>query len=140
MTARGEERFDQAEWIGMRNRFGEHGLEPDFGGVGTTPRYRGGSWVDQRVDQRGAFTGRGPKGYVRSDERIFEDVCERLTLSGDVDASDIDVSVERGEVTLNGTVATRSQKGAAEAVVDAASGVVDVHNHLRLGNSGRAER
>lgn len=26
----------------------------------------------------GGFAGRGPKGYQRSDDRIREDVCERL--------------------------------------------------------------
>ncbi|MBC7052022.1 hypothetical protein G6O46_23720, partial [Salmonella enterica subsp. enterica serovar Enteritidis] len=31
----------------------------------------------QRV--KGVFTGRGPKNYVRSDERIREDVCEHLS-------------------------------------------------------------
>ena len=35
----------------------------------------------------GAHRGRGPKGYRRSDERIREDVCERLTEDPFIDAS-----------------------------------------------------
>src|SRR5215207_3226657 len=30
--------------------------------------------------------GQGPKGYTRSDERMLEDVCERLTQNASVDA------------------------------------------------------
>ena len=37
--------------------------------------------------------GRGPRGYTRSDERIREDVNDRLTDDGWLDASDIDVQV-----------------------------------------------
>ena len=36
--------------------------------------------------------GQPPKGYTRSDERIREDVCERLTHE-DVDAGNVEVSV-----------------------------------------------
>ncbi|HET7343151.1 MAG TPA: BON domain-containing protein [Methylomirabilota bacterium] len=51
---------------------------------------------------RGPHTGRGPRGYQRSDERIREDVCERMCQSGDLDATDIEVRVSNGEVTLLG--------------------------------------
>lgn len=42
----------------------------------------------QRV--KGAFTGRGPKNSVRSDDRIREDVCEHLSYHPYIDASDIE--------------------------------------------------
>jgi osmotically-inducible protein OsmY len=80
----------------------------------------------------GQFAGRGPKGYKRSDERIREDVCEALTRHGDVDASEIEVKVENGEVTLTGTVSDRQQKRLAEDCVDAIRGIGDVHNQLRV--------
>lgn len=84
----------------------------------------------QRV--KGAFSGRGPKNYVRSDERIHEDVCEHLTHHPYVDASDIEVTVRDGEVTLSGTVDARMVKRAAEEACDHVRGVKDVHNHLRV--------
>lgn len=82
--------------------------------------------------ERGGYRGLGPRGYRRSDERIWEDVCEHLTHAASVDASDIEVRVEEGEVTLEGTVATRREKRTAEAIAEQVAGVVDVHNRLKL--------
>jgi osmotically-inducible protein OsmY len=76
--------------------------------------------------------GKGPKGYRRSDARIREDVCDLLSDNPKVDATDIEVSVENGEVTLSGTVRSRDDKRRAEYVADAISGVRDVHNRLRI--------
>lgn len=81
---------------------------------------------------RGRFTGRGPKGYQRSDERIREDVSEELALAGDIDASDIEVRVSNCVVTLDGEVTTREEKRFAEDIAEAAPGVRDVHNNLRV--------
>lgn len=86
--------------------------------------------------ERGGYAGRGPRGYQRSDERIWEDVCEHLTHAASVDASDIEVRVQRGEVTLEGSVATRREKRAAEDIAELVAGVVDVHNRLRLARRG----
>jgi hypothetical protein len=80
----------------------------------------------------GSFTGRGPRNYKRSDERIEEDVCERLTENAELDASDITVQVENGEVTLSGTVEHRYFKKLAENIVESVSGVTDVHNQIRI--------
>jgi osmotically-inducible protein OsmY len=80
----------------------------------------------------GTFAGRGPKNYKRSDERIEEDVCERLTENAELDASDITVQVEDGEVTLSGTVQHRYFKKLAESIVDSVSGVTDVHNQITI--------
>lgn len=90
-------------------------------------------------EPRGPYTGLGPRGYHRSDERIHEEVCERLTEHGDIDARDIEVSVSEAEVTLSGTVASRTQKRLAEDVADTVSGVVEVHNRLRINRSSVAE-
>jgi osmotically-inducible protein OsmY len=85
--------------------------------------------------RRGMYTGRGPRGYRRSDERIREDVNERLTDDWRVDASDIEVSVDNGLVTLAGRVGSRAQKRRAEDVAESVSGVTDVSNQLRVGPS-----
>jgi osmotically-inducible protein OsmY len=76
--------------------------------------------------------GRGPRGFTRSDERIREDVCERLTYDWSVDASDVEVNVSKGEVTLSGTVESRHSKRRAEDIVDEVPGVRHVQNNLRV--------
>ena len=80
----------------------------------------------------GNFAGRGPKGYQRSDERIREDVCDRLADDPNIDATDIEVTVNRGEVMLGGTVRERDDKRRAEDLVERISGVREVHNSLRV--------
>jgi len=91
--------------------------------------YRDPRWSSQAEQ---SFRGRGPRGYKRSDERIREDVCDRLTEDHDLDASDIDVKVEGCEVTLEGTVDERRSKWLAEEIAARCSGVTEVHNHLRV--------
>lgn len=82
----------------------------------------------------GEHHGRGPKGYKRSDERIHEDVADRLTEDGHLDATDIDLTVAAGEVTLTGTVRDRPSKRRAEDLTEAVSGVTHVQNNLRVKN------
>ena len=89
-------------------------------------------WTHPRERLRGPFAGRGPKGYQRSDARIREDVCDRLADAPFIDASDIEVVVKEGEVTLSGTVANREQKRRSEDVIDTVPGVKDVQNRLRV--------
>jgi len=82
--------------------------------------------------QFGPYTGRGPRNYQKSDDRICEEVCEWLTQAGDIDASEIDVEVRNGEVYLRGTVDERQQKRMAEDFAESVSGVKDVRNELRV--------
>jgi len=76
---------------------------------------------------------RGPRGWQRRDEHLHDEVCARLTDDGHVDASEVDVVVHQGEVTLAGTVADRDQRDRALAVAASIRGVVDVVNHLHVG-------
>jgi osmotically-inducible protein OsmY len=99
-----------------------------------------GSQRDQGLRNRdfggeGGFAGRGPKDYKRTDERIREDVCDRLSQDDEVDASDISVRVESGEVTLEGSTETRRQKHRAEEIAADVFGVSDVHNNVRVRKS-----
>ena len=73
----------------------------------------------------------------RSDARIEEDACERLTHHGMLDASGIQVQVNSGEVTLTGTVESRQAKRMAEDILDTISGVRDVNNQLRVQGQGQ---
>ncbi|WP_445503163.1 CBS domain-containing protein [Microvirga sp. G4-2] len=83
----------------------------------------------RREDHRG----RGPRNYQRSDDRIREDVSERLSDDARVDASEIEVTVQNREVTLTGTVRDRNEKRWAEDIAESVSGVSHVQNNLRVG-------
>lgn len=80
----------------------------------------------------GEHRGKGPRGYQRADERIQEDVSDRLSEDPRLDASDIEVSVKSSEVTLSGEVASRADKRRAEDCVESVSGVTNVQNNLRV--------
>jgi len=93
------------------------------------------SWFegDNRSGEHGrGFRGHGPSNYTRSDERIRDDVNDRLTDDYRVDARNITATVDNGEVTLNGTVTSRDQKRRAEDCVEDVSGVKHVQNNLRV--------
>lgn len=85
----------------------------------------------RREDHRG----RGPRNYQRSDDRIHEDVSERLSDDVRVDASEIEVTVQSREVTLAGTVRDRNEKRWAEDIAESVSGVTHVQNNLRVGQT-----
>jgi hypothetical protein len=76
--------------------------------------------------------GRGPRGYQRSDQRIHEEICERLTEDEHIDASEVEVGVSTGEVTLSGTLRSRNAKRRAGNLAESVSGVKDVHNQIRV--------
>jgi osmotically-inducible protein OsmY len=90
----------------------------------------------RRMDHRG----RGPSNYTRSDDRIREDVNDALTDDWGVDASNINVSVNDGDVVLDGTVATRLQKRRAEDCAEDVSGVKNVQNNLRVSERSTWDR
>jgi hypothetical protein len=74
----------------------------------------------------------GPKGYTRSDERLREDISERLMQAYDIDSSEVTVQVVGGKAVLEGTVPSRYMKHAIEDIADAAPGVQDVDNRIRV--------
>lgn len=87
----------------------------------------------REMDQRyGPHSGKGPKGYTRSDEKIKDDVEEKLYHDSFIDASDIEVSVDDGEVTLSGTVDHKQTRRRAEDCADAVAGVKDVSLNLKV--------
>ncbi|MFJ1298929.1 BON domain-containing protein [Pseudomonadota bacterium AL_CKDN230030165-1A_HGKHYDSX7] len=118
--------------------------ERDLRGTG----WQGGRGEDREWDERDQWreaqsrawrdqpTYVDPKGYVRSDERVREIVCERLSRSG-LDVSDVSVDVSEGTVTLQGTVADRRAKHQVEDCVDACAGVSDVDNRIKVAARSR---
>jgi osmotically-inducible protein OsmY len=87
----------------------------------------------------GPHRGRGPRGYVRSPARIYEDLCDRLTDNPFVDASDVEVGIAGTEVTLNGTVNDPIALRQAQAIAEEVAGVTHVHNRLQLRTAGERE-
>jgi hypothetical protein len=77
----------------------------------------------------------GPKGYQRSDERLKEDISERLMESHSIDSSDVSLEVRGARVVLEGTVPSRHMKHAIEDLVDACPGVQDIDNRVRVANT-----
>ena len=73
-----------------------------------------------------------PRSYSRTDERVREDVEERLRDDPFLDASGIEVRVEGGETTLAGTVSGSADKRRAQDLAENVSGVGQVQNELRV--------
>lgn len=88
---------------------------------------------------RGPHTGRGPRNYRRSSERIEEDVNERLTQHGWLDATELEVAVEDDVVTLHGEVDDYRDKRLAEDIAYNVSGVHDVNNRITVSHRGEEE-
>jgi hypothetical protein len=139
---------------GQRNALNTDYSSTEYGGY--YPRTRDDSWSFDRErgsrsdyernrygqneesfgDKVKSFFGIGPKGYKRSDERIREDISERLEDHPNIDASNIEVSVTEGVVTLSGTVDDRWVKRQAEDAAHDVRGVKDVNNQLRVQQTG----
>ena len=146
-------------WYPAYRGYGGYGGYGDYGGYGegyrgATDVMRGGAGVGyepsrtravargqgQLRSARQSHAGRGPRNYRRSDERIEEDVNESLTRHPGLDASEIEVRVNDGEVTLTGTVDSRLEKRMAEDAAENCPGVRDVHNQLRVSGGATGAR
>lgn len=82
--------------------------------------------------------GRRPEGYMRSDEHVRDEVCERLPRSRRVDASAVSVEVSGGTVSLQGSVSERRMKHDTEVIIEHCFGVRDIDNRIRV-NRGSLE-
>src|SRR5262245_7677226 len=82
--------------------------------------------------RRGLHAGKGPKDFRRSDERLREEVSWRLRADPDIDASEILLGVQDGEVTLEGSVPDRQTKRDAAECAESVMGVCLVNNRLRV--------
>lgn len=82
------------------------------------------------------LTGRGPKNYRRTDERIREDICDALMGATHLDSSDVSVDVTDGVVTLEGIVPERRMKHAIEDIAADCRGIREVANRIRVVRGG----
>src|SRR6185295_15749382 len=146
-----QQRYNYPTGFRSTERYGERGRGYDYD---REDRGEGRGWLDRasdavaswfgdeeaerrrRMDEQREHRGRGPKGYRRSDERIKEDVNDRLSDDYYLYASDVEVAVENMEVTLTGTVRNRNDKRRAEDLAESVSGVTNVENRLRVKQSG----
>lgn len=138
---RGWSSHGQNYGYGGRESGGEYGREMEYGrrgamgyggygGAGGSREEYGAGLSGSGMQQQ--HRGQGPRGYRRSDERIREDVCDRLTDDPQIDASNMEVTVKDGEITLSGTVNSREDKHHAEDIAESISGVKDVRNNIRV--------
>lgn len=132
----------QGEYGGASGRgaWRSGGRRESYGGFGSQGFARGGQGSERRSSPgTESFAGRGPKNFQRSDERIREAVSESLEQADDVDASEIEVEVKQGVVTLKGTVASRAMKRSAEECIENLPGVKDVTNQVRVESGDRED-
>ncbi len=138
----GAERMQQGYGYGGQRDWGSGSRDDDRGfwdkATDEVSSWFGDEDAERRREMDRRHTGLGPRNYARSDTRINEDVCDRLTEHPMVDASDIEVAVAEREVTLSGTVNTRDEKRRAEDIVEAVSGVSHVQNNLRVKQQGES--
>lgn len=81
------------------------------------------------------FLNKGPRGYVRRDERIWEDVCDELA-AGYLDASNVEVFVRDGVVELRGFVTDQRARRRAEELAAGCRGVRGLDNQLCVRGRG----
>jgi len=103
--------------------------QPFGGGYGPSGAFVG---AQRNTWTLGPYTGYGPQGRIPSDQRIEDEVIDRMTMHGHLDARNIQVKVQNREVTLSGNVDSRQAKRLAEDIADSVPGVVDVHNELKI--------
>jgi osmotically-inducible protein OsmY len=148
----GYREFDNPEWSSESEQEQYYGTGSHYGGgFGTAPSSRAssagtlgargyasegawsdpGDWSPERESAFVSHRGRGPKGYQRSDERLLESICERLTDDPRIDASDIEVAVKDQTATLSGSVPDRRTKYEVEEIVEAC-GAREIQNQLRV--------
>jgi len=91
----------------------------------------------QNTSSRGEFYGKAPKNYERSDERIKEEICDRLMSQGMFDPSDVEIEVKDGVVSLQGNVDSRSTKYQLEEISEGILGVKDIDNKVKVSSSSK---
>lgn len=80
----------------------------------------------------GPSTEPGERGYNRQDEKIQEEIIDRLNHQSQIDTANIEVEVTDGTVTLSGTVASSSEKNLVEETAEMVSGVLEMINRLTV--------
>jgi osmotically-inducible protein OsmY len=102
-----------------------HLMHPDYPGISSEEA------TDENQVKAG-YRGIGPKGYKRTDAKIYEEVCEVLMQHRAIDASNVAVKVTSGLVNLSGKIDSRYSKKLAEELIDLIPGVTEIQNELSV--------
>lgn len=121
----GREQYGQRQTGGRQQR-------SQFDDVGGFGPYFGKGIVRGALLGRGRFSGKGPKGYSRTDEQLKEEICRKLYEHPEIDASDVTVEVKGGELMLTGTIDSRHARDLIEDEADRVMGIKEVNNQIRI--------
>ena len=72
---------------------------------------------------------------LSDDEKIREDIRDVLNASPVVEASDINIAVLNGDVTLSGVVKTNAIRQEAQNCLENVTGIVSIKNEIKLGGN-----
>ena len=86
---------------------------------------------ERQEEQRGGGERRISQSR-RPDAQLAQEPQEILTKDPELDASEIEVEVEGGAVTLRGVVDSSDARLLAEELVESVTGVREVHNNLKV--------
>ena len=84
----------------------------------------------------GPYSGLGPI-YDGAGDPAGQEVASRLTQHGQIDASGIEITVDDGEVLLEGSVDSEETKRLAQEALESVAGVSSVQNLLDVQGSGQ---
>jgi osmotically-inducible protein OsmY len=72
------------------------------------------------------------QGIKKTDTQIHHDVLEELKWDSRIDETEVGVEVDKGVVTLTGTVASWAKRMAAEEAARRVIGVLDIANDIKI--------
>lgn len=134
-------RFDRREdYLWSTRAHGHNSYEQQFNkhyGADETSRF---PESGTNYDTKGVHAGKGPKSYRRTDERLKEIICERLTDDAQVDARDLEIAVSNSEVIITGEVPERNMKRRIEDVIDTINGITHLENRVRVSTRDTARQ
>ena len=95
---------------------------------GTPLRQHGGYGPDRPTGHRG----KGPRNHARSDAGLQAHVSELLTEHDEIDASNLDVHVADGAITLTGTLDDGHMRGKLDELLGGIAGVRAIHMSIAV--------
>jgi osmotically-inducible protein OsmY len=90
------------------------------------------SRAERREEQGQRRADKGTRAQRKPDERLAGEIRDILTNDPELDATEVEVEVEDGAVTISGVVDGSEARLLAEELVESVTGVREVHNRLRV--------